>query len=177
MKKMTLIFFAVLLSSGFGFAQTNPFDKINFIIGDWVGSGSGFGNNKSKINSSFKLVMDGKYIEIINDSKFEPTEKKPEGEHHIDKGFISYDEKRDAIIFRQFNIEGYVNQYVLNEDLSTETKLAFETESIENFAPGGKARWTISKISDTEIKTIFDVSFPNSEYTCFGTNSLVKKAK
>ena len=175
MKKMTFLIFAVLLSSGIGFAQTKPFDKISFIIGEWGGAGSGFGTNKSKINSSFKPVMGGKYIEVINDSKFEPTEKNPEGEHHIDKGFISYDEMRHAIVFRQFNIEGYVNQYVLNEDLSTATKLVFETENIENFAPGGKARWTISKISDTEIETIFDVSFPNSEYTCFGTNRLIKK--
>jgi len=53
--------------------------------------------------------------------------------------------------------------------------LVFETEEIENFVAGGKARWTIKKIADNKIETIFDVSFPNSEYTCFGTNNLVRK--
>lgn len=157
------------------FGQSNPFDKINFIVGEWSGSGSGFGNEKSKIESSFQLVMDGKYMEVKNESRFEPTEKKPEGEHHIDKGFISYDKIRKAIVFRQFNNEGYVNQYLLVDSLSSDTLLVFETETIENFVSGGKARWTIKKISDNEIETTFEVSFPNKEYTCFGTNKLMKK--
>lgn len=148
--------------------------KINFIIGDWTGTGSGFGNNKSKIESSFHLVMDGQYIELKNESKFEPTEKNPEGEHHLDKGFISLDKSRNSIIFRQFNNEGYYNQYVLNDSVSNENVLIFETEFIENFVPNGKAKWTIKKISENEIETVFDVSF-GKDYTCFGTNKLVRK--
>jgi len=46
--------------------------------------------------------------------------------------------------------------------------LVFETEMIENFVPGGKARWTIRKISESQIETTFDVSFPDKEFTCFG---------
>ena len=84
--------------------------------------------------------MDGKYIQIKNDSKFEPTESRPEGENHIDWGIVSFDKQRNKIIFRQFNIEGYVNQYVLNDSLSNESKLIFETEIIENFVEGGSAR-------------------------------------
>ena len=45
---------------------------------------------------------------------------------------------------------------------------------IENIAPGGRSHWTIKKMSDNEIKTIFDVSFPGKEYACFGTNTLTK---
>jgi hypothetical protein len=119
--------------------------------------------------------MDGNYIEIINESHFKPTEKKPEGEYHIDKGFISYDKSRKVIVFRQFNNEGYINQYVLNDSLSNATNLVFITESIENFMPGGKARWTIKKIKDNLLGIIFDVSFPGKEYACFGTNTLYKK--
>ena len=79
--------------------------------------------------------MSGKYIEVKNDSRFEATESKPEGENHIDKGFISYDKSRDMTIFRQFNIEGYVNQYILVDSLSSDTEIVFETEVIENFVP------------------------------------------
>ena len=116
--------------------------------------------------------MGGKYIEVINNSKFEPTAKKPNGEHHIDKGYISYDSNRDKFVFRQFHIEGFVIQYVLDESLSSNSKLIFFTENIENFVPGGKARWVISKGSGGEIKTTFDVSFPDKEYECFGENIL-----
>lgn len=174
MIKRVLTLLAFTLIVYFSFGQTNTFEKLNFVLGNWTGSGSGFGNDKSKIESSFQLVMDGKYIEVVNESKFDPTEKNPEGEHHIDKGFISYDKSRKLIVFRQFNNEGYYNQYILNDSLSNENILVFETEFIENFVPGGKAKWSIKKISDNEIETVFDVSF-GQNYTCFGTNKLIRK--
>ena len=64
---------AILLGATFSFAQSNVFEKIDFILGEWSGTGSGFGNEKSKIESSFQLVMEGKYIEVTNESKFDPT--------------------------------------------------------------------------------------------------------
>jgi len=173
MKKLTLILSFVIIS-GISFGQENPFDKINFIIGDWTGTGSGFGNETSKIESSFQIIMNGNYIEVKNESQFAPTDKNPKGEHHIDKGFISFDKNRNLILFRQFNNEGYFNQYVLNDSLSNETTLVFETEFIENFVPNGKAKWTIRKLNENEIETIFDVSF-GKEFSCFGTNKLIKK--
>jgi hypothetical protein len=169
-----IIIFLIYLSS-VALCQENPFAGLDFLYGYWSGTGSGFGNNQSKIESSFHLIMDGKYIEVINESRFEPTEKNPEGEHHIDKGFISFDNSRKVIVFRQFNNEGYVNQYVLNDSLSNDSTLVFETVTIENFMPGGKARWTIKKIDDKQIETVFDVSFPGKEFACFGTNTLYKK--
>ncbi|MCW3789421.1 hypothetical protein [Plebeiibacterium sediminum] len=174
MKRIIFLFLGLILSFGISIAQTNPFEKISFIIGDWTGTGSGFGNNKSKIESSFHLVMDGQYLEIKNESKFEPTEKNPDGEHHIDNGFISFDKGSNSIVFRQFNNEGYFNKYVLNDSISDENTLVFETEYIENFVPNGKAKWTIKKINENEIETIFDVSF-GKDYTCFGTNKLIRK--
>lgn len=67
-----------------------------------------------------------------------------------------------------------MNQYVLNDSLSDDRVLVFETEFIENFIPGGKAKWTIKKIGHNKIETAFDVFFPGKNYTCFGTNLLTK---
>ncbi len=175
MRRKFLFVLGLMLLCSLSFAQTNHLSRLSFLMGDWIGTGSGFGNNKSEVESSFRFIMNGKYIEVKNESRFEPTEKNPKGEHHIDKGFISYDSSRKAIVFRQFNNEGYVNQYVLNDSLSSDSQLVFETEIIENFVPGGKARWTIKRNSETQIVTIFDVSFPNKEYSCFGTNTMHKK--
>lgn len=163
------------LFSTITFGQSNSFDRLQFLIGEWNGSGTGFGNNQSKIEASFRLVMNETYIEVKNESWFEPTKKNPNGEHHIDNGFISYDTSRNLIVFRQFNSEGFVNQYILNDSLSKDNKLVFETETIENFIPGGKAKWTINKISDNQIESIFDVYFPNKGYSCLGTNTLLKQ--
>jgi len=158
-----------------GFSQNNAFKKFDFLIGNWVGTGEGFGNEKSDIKSSFQYVMDTTYIEVVNESQFAPTKKNPKGEHHIDKGFISYDAQRNMFVFRQFNNEGYVNQYILIDSLSNDSVFIFETEIIENFVPEGKARWRIKRISDTDTETLFDVSFPGKEYACFGKNKLTKK--
>jgi len=174
MKQIAILIFGLVLIAGQSKGQSNSFDKINFMIGEWRGKGSGFGNDKSEINSSFKLSMDNNYIDVTNESMFEPTKDKPDGEHHIDKGFISYDKSRGKIIYRQFNNEGYYNQYVLNDSISNENILVFETEFIENFVPNGKAKWTVTKINENEIETVFDVSFGN-EYSCFGTNKLIRK--
>ena len=103
MKVITVLIIGFVLTFDFSYWQSNSFEKINFILGEWNGAGSGFGNEKSKIESSFKLIMGGQYIEVQNKSKFEPTEKNPEGEYHIDKGYISYDKSRKLIVFRQFN--------------------------------------------------------------------------
>jgi len=54
----------------FSYGQSDSFEKINFILGEWNGEGSGFGSEKSKIESSFKLIMGGQYIEVQNKSKF-----------------------------------------------------------------------------------------------------------
>ena len=175
MKSKLIISLLLIMISVITLAQNDPFNRISFILGEWSGTGLGFGNEKSRIESSFSLVMDGTYIEVRNESQFEPAASNSEGEHHMDKGFISYDQTRDRIVFRQFNIEGYINTYLLVDSLSNENKLIFYTESIENFVPGGSARWTINKIDDNQIETIFDVSFPDQGYTCFGTNLLRRK--
>jgi len=173
--KLTNYIIALFLITHIATAQENIFQKIEFALGSWQGIGSGFGNSTSKIEAEFHKIMDGSYIEVKNDSKFEATETKPAGENHIDWGIISYDKRRKAIIYRQFNNEGYVNQYVLNDSISNDTTIVFETEIIENFVEGGKARLTINKINHNEIQTIFEVSFPGRGFACFGTNTLKRK--
>ncbi|MGD9899806.1 MAG: hypothetical protein AB7T22_11845 [Calditrichaceae bacterium] len=175
MKRVTFCFTALLVLIGSAGAQDNLFEPFEFLLGEWTGNGSGFGNETSTIQSEFKIVMNGKYLQVTNESRFEPTDKNPDGEHHIDQGLISYDNAREKFIYRQFNVEGFVNQYVLIDSVSNDSLLVFETEVIENFIPGGQARWTIRKTGENAIETVFDLSFPGKEFACYGTNSLTKK--
>jgi hypothetical protein len=171
MKKILvlLILFPVLI-----FSQGNKFKKFDYLIGKWKGLGTGNANERSTIKSEFNFVMGDKFIEVINDSKFEPTTKNPEGKHHVDKGFISYDATRNLFVFRQFHIEGFVIQYILVDSLSSNSKLVFESEEIENFIPGGKARWSIKMITSNAIETTFDVSMLKKGYKSFGENKLIR---
>lgn len=174
MKRNGLIL-GILLLCMTAFSQEKPLERLAFLTGEWKGTGAGFGNNQSSINASYLPVMEGKYLEVWNDSKFEATEQNPNGEHHLDKGMISYDKSRNCIVYRQFNSEGYFNQYLLVDSLSSPTFLVFETETIENFVPGGSARLTIEQKSANEIATKFYVSFPGRKAACFGTNQLFRK--
>lgn len=173
MSKLYFLLWLLMFSVSSG-AQNHSFDRLSFLLGTWEGEGTGFGNEKSAVHSEFNLVIGDQYIEVFNQSWFEPTVDNQEGELHVDRGYISYDKTRDRLVFRQFHIEGYVNTYVLVDSLSSADILVFRTESIENFMPGGKAQWTIRRTDETHIETIFDVSFPGEGYTCFGTNRLQK---
>lgn len=175
MGKHILLIMAVVFTTGQLFAQENPLERFDRLMGKWQGTGEGFGGSVSEIDSEFNWVMNKRYVEVKNHSEFEPTPQNPEGEVHDDWGMISYDRARKAIVFRQFHVEGFVNQYVLNDSLSNEKTLVFESEVIENFVPGGKARWTIKIVNENEIETVFDLAMPGQEMVCYGTNRLKRK--
>ena len=177
MKKSLFIMISMTAFSGISFSQNSNFERFAFLFGEWTGTGSGFGNTRSKIQSEFKVIMNGKYIQIKNYTESEPNKSKPKGDKHTDWGILSFDKKRKKVIYRQFHSEGYVNQYVLNDSLSTDTKLIFETETIENFVEAGKARWTIRKHGDKEIEIKFDVSVPGKESAYYNTHRLRKKQR
>ncbi len=160
-----------LIASAVAFGQENPFEKIDFIIGEWTGTVSDSENSTSKIKSSFQFVKEEKKIEVLNDSKLESS-----------KYFITYDNERQLILCdRFFVVEGYRIKFFLDESLSTDTKLIFISEIIENLSEtdeilsGGKARWTVSKLSENKFEDSFEVSFSGKEYKSLRTNSYIKK--
>ncbi|WP_346858726.1 hypothetical protein [uncultured Draconibacterium sp.] len=174
MKRSGLIFILVLLVHVV-FAQENPLSRFENLIGKWQGTGEGFSSSASTIEADYSWILNKQFIQLKHRSEFKPTAKNPKGEIHEDLGIISFDSERKVIVFRQYHGEGFFNEYLLNDSISNESSLIFETERIENFVPGGKARFTINIKSDSEIETLFDVGFPGKEMACFGKNSLKKQ--
>src|SRR5215211_7838884 len=111
----------------------------NFFIGVWKGSGQGQPGH-SRVERKYEFVLNGKFIFIQNKSIYEPQEKNPKGEVHEDWGFISYDRARETYVFRQFHIEAFVNQYVLDQIAEDGQTISFVTEAIENISPGWQAK-------------------------------------
>ncbi len=175
MKIILLALNIILLAVTVNFAQENPLEKFSFLVGNWEGNGTGFGSSKSKIHSEFNMVLDNNFLEIRNHSEFEAKPQQKDGEIHDDWGMLSFDQDRKIYVFRQFHNEGFYNQYTLSDSLSNDKTFVFESEFIENFVPGGRARFTINIIGENEIETLFDVGFPEKELACFGTNRLKKK--
>ena len=175
MKKLLLL---LLMIPFIGIAQENnlpeKFASLQYFMGNWESKTTGkAGNGVGK--QSFATEMNGQYISLVVESKFEPSEKYPDGEIHIDKGYISYDALRKKIVYRQFNSEGYVNQYILNG--STPGKYIFETEAVENVPAGFRAKITFEIVDENTFKEGFELAPPGKDYTgcIFNTWKRVKQ--
>ena len=150
-----------------GFAQEkdeeNIWQPLDFLIGDWVGDETGKAGI-GKGERTYEYIMNKKYIKMQNISRFEPQGKNPNGETHEDLTIFSRDKSRNLIVVRQFNIEGYVNTFVLDSIKSDYRTLVFISESTENSPEGLKARLTYKINNKDEFTELFELAFPGKEF-------------
>ncbi|MFN8254201.1 MAG: hypothetical protein U0W24_00840 [Bacteroidales bacterium] len=159
-------------------SQTNKQDSIwkpfKFFIGTWTGTSEGQ-SGKGVYERSYKFIFNGKFIEVRNKSTYPPTTENPKGEVHEDIGYISYDKSRKTFVLRQFHIEGFVNQYKLDSISPDKKTIVFITESIENIAPGWKAKESYQLINDREFIESFELAEPNKPFEVYSKATLKKK--
>ena len=132
---------------------------LRFFVGSWKG-----GSSKSKTERDYEFILEGKFLRVRNKSTFKPTEKNPKGEIHEDIGFFSYDNNRKVLVFRQFHVEGFVNQYVLKIPADNGKTIEFVTESIENIPHGWRARETCIILNDDEFTETFELAAPGKDF-------------
>ena len=113
----------------------NSWEGFRYFLGRWKGTGSG-NPGESQVEREYRLVLNEQFIQINDRSVYEPQERNPEGEVHEEIGYISYDRNRQRYVLREFHVEGYVNQYVLDDRDPDSKQLVFWTEAIENIPPG-----------------------------------------
>ena len=147
-----------------------------FFLGPWDGKASGQ-VGAGTVERTYALTLDNQFIEVRNRSVYPPQEDNPSGEIHEDLGFISYDKSRSLYVMREFHVEGYVNQYILEPPAGGSDALVFVTESIENIAAGWRARTTLEIISDDSFRETFDLAGPNQEWACYIINEFVRSQK
>jgi hypothetical protein len=174
---MKSIFYLSLLFPYLAFSQLSKKDSLwlpfKDFIGEWKGRGTGVDGDGS-YDRSYRLILNNNYIEVKNKTTYAPTKQKPNGYHHEDIGYISYDKQRKAFVFRQFHIEGFVNEYKLESISADKKKLVFVSESIENIPAGWRARETYI-ITDQGIMEEFDLAEPGKEYEKYTRAHLVRK--
>jgi hypothetical protein len=162
----------------YSFAQVSKQDSVwlpvHFFIGEWEGTGEGQ-PGKGNYERSYKFILDKKFIEVRNKSKYSPTEKYPEGEVHEDIGYISYDKIRKMFVLRQFHKEGFVNQYKLDNISADQKTLVFISESIENIPSGWKAKETYHLINENELSETFELAAPNGNFEIYTKVNMHKK--
>jgi len=169
MKLLVALMF--LLATTAGAAEPQSADRwmpVRFLLGTWQGEANGE-PGKGTVTRSYEMVLDGKFIEERNTSRYEAKPgKEPEIHHH--RGFISYDKARKTLMLRHFHEEGFVNLYALNRELSSSTRLVFESQNFENFSNDWKARETYEVVSPDEFIETFELAEPGKEFAVYSRN-------
>lgn len=147
----------------------NPWGPFRFFLGRWTGIGSGK-PGESRAERNYELVLNDQFIQIKHRSVYEPQEQNPKGEVHEEIGYISFDRSRQTYVLREFHVEGYVNQYVLEEMDQDGHKMIMRTEAIENIPPGWQARTTYELLGEDEFRETFELAGPGQAWSCYITN-------
>lgn len=176
MKKIAVLVI-YLIVSGVAFGQENPFENMDFVIGDWKGIRSNSQKSTSKIESSFQFMKEGKQIDVSDRCRL-----------GVCSAFqIKYDTERQLIVCDRIVMldpdfsEGYTINFFLDHSLSSDTSLVFRSEQIKNLPDFKenpvieKARWTIKKVSENEYKDSFEICYSGKESKCLWTSRLVRK--
>lgn len=154
--------------------KQDVWEPVKFLVGKWGGKGDGK-SGVSKVWKDWQFVLNGKFLNMKTKALFEPQELNPKGETHEDIGYFSYDGERKRILFRQFHIEGFMIQYVL-ESISDDGKiLTFLSEQIENGPPGLQAKIIYKVLDSGTVEERFELAFPGREYDCFMTNVIKRQ--
>lgn len=134
-------------------------------VGTWQGTSEGQPGSGT-LTREYRLVLGDRFVEETNRSVYPPQEKNPKGEVHEHRGFFSVDRAKKTVIFRQFHIEGFVNQYAL-QPLTKPGVLVFVSEAIENIPAGYRARETYTFNGKDEFEEVFEIAEPGKDFVLY----------
>ena len=139
-------------------ASDDPWESVRFLAGEWNGSIDGrLGRGTGKRH--YEFVLGGRFLVMKHSSVRLPQEKSPDGDNHGEIGIFSIDGERNKLVFRSFNIEGFILQYVCNVETG---RLVCVTEQIEN-GRGIRARLTVTQQSNHSFDEVFEIAWREGE--------------
>ena len=139
-------------------------------IGRWQGTSEGQPGNGT-VEREYSRMLNSRFVQVKNTSIYPPQERNQKGERHEDFGVFSVDTARKRIVFRQFHVEGFVNQYV-QDSQPGDAVLVFVTESIENIPAGWRARETTTWHGPDELEEVFELAEPGKAFTLYSRTRL-----
>jgi hypothetical protein len=150
-------------------ASSDPFARIRFFEGQWRGTAEGE-PGQGAVERRYESVLGGRFLYERNVSDYRGG--RAEGEVHEHWSFFSFDKARKKIVLRQLHVEGFVNQFVLSDELSGADKLVFESERFENFSNDWRARETYELRGSDELVETFELAPPGGELHVYSKNHL-----
>jgi hypothetical protein len=153
---------------------SNAWEPLKFFVGKWEGTGKGKPGT-SKIEREYQFVLNNKYLNVQSRSVYDPQPNNPKGEIHEDWGMISFDKSRKQFVFRQFHVEGFINQYVATSISADGKEIVFTSEGIENIPAGWRARETYKIIGPDEFVETFELAGPGKDFEIYSEGRLNRK--
>jgi hypothetical protein len=173
-----LLILAAASIAGWCLAQTEAKPDVwapfKFFVGHWEGRGEGQGGASTGVQE-WRFILGGRYLHVTNEARFAPQDKNPQGEVHQDWGVISFDQTRKKYVFRQFHVEGFVNQYVSDGPEADGKTFVFVSEAIENIPPGFRARLTYKILNENEFQQTFDLAQSGQDFACYSQGIMKRK--
>jgi quercetin dioxygenase-like cupin family protein len=152
---------AVALDSTGGPKELSALDPL---VGRWEGTSEGR-PGKGTVRREYTRALQSRALQSKNESVYPPQEANPKGERHEDFGVFTFDKAAKQIVFRQFHVEGFVNEYVMEPPAAG--KLVFTTRAIENIPPGFRARETYLLHSADEFEEVFELAEPGKDFSMY----------
>jgi hypothetical protein len=137
-------------------AEPDVWEPLRYFEGAWVGDGQGPGG-ANRLERTYEFVMNERYVFSQNTGTFAD-------EVHENWDFFSYDRNRETFVLRQFHGEGYVNQYTCTISADEPRTYVFESEKIENFEEGWRARLTLTVAGPDEYTESFELAGPEQDW-------------
>jgi hypothetical protein len=149
--------------------ELDPGLPVKFMVGKWTGTATGNAGDGTVVRD-YEFVLKKRFLSETNTSTYPPQEKNKKGEIHDHIAYISYDKTRKALVLRQFHVEGFVNQFVMNRENSTSEKIVFESEAFENFSNKWRARETYDVVGPDEFIETFELAPPDKPFQIYSKN-------
>jgi hypothetical protein len=132
----------------------NGFDRLQFLLGDWVGEGGGDTPGKGSGDFSFAMDLQNKIMIRKSFSEYPATENKPAYRH--DDLTIIYQTPDDTLRAIYFDNEGHVINYIVN--IPADQKSAVFVSAPCD--PNARYRLTYALTEEKKVAINFEIAPP-----------------
>jgi len=158
-------------------AKPDPLAALARFIGEWTGVSTGEPGD-GEVTRSYRYVMNKRYVQESNLSRYPAQPKNKSGEVHEHLSMFSHDKARKLIVLRQFHIEGFVNtfrQAPPAEGVEGKATLVFDSEAFENLSSSWQARESYEFLSDDEFIEVFELAPPGKPFAVYSRSHFKRK--
>ena len=165
-----MFYFLLISSFSVSFAQKSKLGNLDYLIGEWTGSGGGSGSGQGEGGSVFRYDLDSNVIIRENYAHYPAQNNKPEYTHK-DLMIIYW----QTVLPKAIYIDN--EKHVINYNIELkENELVFTSEEVKGTP---QFRMTYIKIDQNRMNLKFDIAPPNKpgKFMPYITADMKRKGK